>query len=331
MVTDDTVRADRRNILKLSLIAGMVGALPTTGRVAAQENEPLLSARPMPTVDTRFPAEMAPGVFILPDKRIPLVPNIGIVVGTEKVLVVDCGLGIESAENVLALARRLAPGRGIILTVTHAHPEHGFGAQVFKDDGRIYYNAAQRDYFMRSGVALADGFRAGVLPPSQTHLLDGFELTPPHETYDEASTTIDLGGRKVELRTWGLAHSPSDQIVFLPNEGILFAGDMIEERMFPIVPFFPPMIGASDIDVARWEVALNDMIKLRPRLVVPGHGSLGGIEVPEAVLDYFKTVRELVALKDLPAGDLQARIRSQYPTWENSEFIVPALAYFGQA
>jgi glyoxylase-like metal-dependent hydrolase (beta-lactamase superfamily II) len=89
-------------------------------------------------VDARFPAEMAPGVFVLPDKRIPLVPNIGIVVGRDTALVVDCGLGIESAEAVLALTRRLAPGRQIVLTVTHAHPEHGFGAQVFKQDARLH-------------------------------------------------------------------------------------------------------------------------------------------------------------------------------------------------
>ena len=261
--------ANRRGFLKLSLCGGL--AALTTADVA-KADEPAntqVQVRPtvpdpvMPIVDARFPAEMAPGVFILPDKRISLVPNIGIIVGRDLVLVVDCGLGPESGESVIKLARQLAPGRGIVLTVTHAHPEHGFGAQAFKPDARIYYNAAQRDYFARSNATLLNGFRIG-LPAAQKHLLDGVVFTPPDQIYDGNSATLDLGGRSVEFRTWGTAHSPGDQIIHLPEERIVFIGDLIEERMFPIVPLYPPMILANDIDVARWEVALNDVLALQP-------------------------------------------------------------------
>ena len=120
---------ERRRLLKLSL-AGSLAAAALSIEATAQERPPALPSPvpAMPVVDARFPAEMAPGVFVLPDKRILLVPNVGIIVGRDTALVVDCGLGLESAEAVLGLARRLAPGRRIVLTVTHAHPEHGFGA-----------------------------------------------------------------------------------------------------------------------------------------------------------------------------------------------------------
>jgi glyoxylase-like metal-dependent hydrolase (beta-lactamase superfamily II) len=321
---------DRRLLLKLSMAGGLAAVVSPPGVAQAQDAQPLLAARPMPIVDTRFPAEMAPGVFVLPDKRIPLVPNIGIIVGREKVLVVDCGMGVENAEKVMRLAGQLAPGRQIVLTVTHAHPEHGFGAQVFKPDGRIYYNATQRDYLQRSGATLLDGFRTGVLPPTQKHLLDGVVLTPPDETYDGAQAVLDLGGRMVEFRTWGTAHTPGDQIIYLPQEGIVFAGDLLEERMFPIVPLFPPMITSGDIDVARWEIVLNDIRRLEPRLIVPGHGNLGGVEIAEDVLAYFSAMRSLVRAGGRSVSDLQSEIRAKYPTWENSEFISPALQYFQQ-
>lgn len=327
METYPATSADRRSLLKLSILAGLGGAFPLPAR--AQERE-LAPSRPMPTVDARYPAEVAPGVFILPDKRIPLVPNIGIIVGANKALVVDCGLGIDSAENVLQLARRLAPGREIILTVTHAHPEHGFGAQVFKKDARIYYNSAQRDYFLRSGQRLLDGFRAIVLPAAQKHLLDGIELTPPHGVYETPETIIDLGGREAQLRTWGTAHSPGDQIVFLPKEGILFAGDLIEERMFPIVPFYPPMITAEEIDLSRWIQALNDIQGLEPRLIVPGHGNLGATEIVQGVQDYFTFLRETSQVRDRSTPETRAILRRRYPTWENPEFIDPAVAYLRQ-
>ena len=335
----DTDLADRRQLLKMSLLGGLAAVAPAVAVQAQRGTAPpppanrfiSFQTRPLPIVDTRFPAEVAPGVFVLPDKRIPLNPNIAIVVGRETVLVVDCGMGIESAENVLALARRLAPGRRIVLTVTHAHPEHGFGAQVFKPDARIWYNRLQADYFARSGPTLLAGFRTGVLPPGQGHLLDGVVLTPPDQTYEGARATLDLGGRQVEFRTWGTAHTPGDQIVHLPAERIVIAGDLLEERMFPIVPFFPPMIAAADIDVARWEQALADIIALQPRLIVPGHGNLGGVEIATAALGYFRNVRALARSPGGRSEDLVARIRAQYPTWENSEFIAPALSYFAQA
>ncbi len=290
---------------------------------------PTVPTPALPVVDARFPAEMAPGVFVLPDRRIPLVPNIGIVVGRDLVLVVDCGLGPESGESVIKLARQLAPGRGVVLTVTHAHPEHGFGAQAFKPEARIYYNAAQRDYFARSGPTLLHGFRT-VLPPEHKHVLDGVVFTPPDQIYNGNRATLDLGGRQVEFRTWGTAHSPGDQIVHLPEERIVFIGDLIEERMFPIVPFFPPMILANDIDVARWEVALNDVLALQPHLIVPGHGNLGGPEIATNLLGFFKDARAVFGIEGVPSIELDQRLRARYATWDHSEYIEPARQYFAQ-
>ncbi len=328
---------DRRNVLAMSLLGGLAAAGPVSA-ADIQQVGPGLSdpARPpaplpaMPIVDARYPAEIAPGVFVLPDKRIPLVPNVGIIVGRDTVLVVDCGLGIESAENVLEVTRRLAPGRRIVLTVTHAHPEHGFGAQVFGTEGRIYYNRLQADYFARSGATLLAGFREGVLPSVQRQLLDGVVLTPPDETYQGSAAMLDLGGRKVAFRNWGTAHSPGDQTVHLQPEGIVFAGDLIEERMFPIVPLFPPMIQATDMDVSRWEVVLAEIIRMKPRLIVPGHGNFGGAEIAAGVIGYFKDVRAIVQTT-APQGVVPKEIiRAHYPTWENSQFIAPAIGYFEQ-
>ena len=327
--------ASRRGMLRLSAWGGVAALMPAAVAEADERADapvrmgPTVSDPALPIVDVRFPAEVAPGLFILPDKRIPLVPNVGIVVGRDLVLVVDCGLGPENGESVIKLARQLAPGRSIVLTVTHAHPEHGFGAQAFKPDGRIYYNAAQRDYFTRSSTTLLDGFRA-VLSTERKALLDGVVLTPPDQTYDGDRATLDLGGRVVEFRTWGTAHSPGDQIVHLPGERIVFIGDLIEERMFPIVPFFPPMIVANDIDVARWEAVLKDVLALQPRLIVPGHGNLGGPEIATDLLGYFREARGLFRTTGVPGVELDQRLRAKYPTWEHSEYIAPARLYFEQ-
>lgn len=318
----------RRTLLHFSSMAITMGLMPAAA--LAQESDDAdenyaPTPLPLPSVDARFPSEIASGVFVLPDRRIPLVPNVGIVVGMERVLVVDCGLGIDSAEAVLDTAQRVAPGREIILTLTHAHPEHGFGAQVFDGDATILYNASQRGHLARSGQALLDGFRAGVLPLEHQYLLDEIVITPPHETYDE-TMTIDLGGRDVVLRSVGLAHSPGDQIVHVRDAGILFTGDLVEERIYPIVPFFPPLIGAEDIDLANWQATLGTFEAMGANIIVPGHGSLGGLEIAEDVDGYLSALEEIAATGvDLSA--MEAEVRRRYPTWEQPTYIAPALQY----
>ncbi|WP_299870201.1 MBL fold metallo-hydrolase [uncultured Roseobacter sp.] len=318
---------DRRTLLSLSTVAIAAGIVPLPGVAQETEDEGSVpTSYPQPSIDARHPAEIAPGVFVIPDRRIPLVPNVGIIVGSERALVVDCGLGIDSAEAVLDTARRLAPGREIVLTLTHAHPEHGFGAQVFATDERIFYNAPQAEHLARAGQPLLDGFRAAVLPPEHRFLLDGIEITPPTETYDGTETRLDLGGREAVLRSVGLAHSPGDQIVHLPDAGVIFAGDLIEERIYPIVPYFPPLIGADDIDLPTWRTALGMIADLAPTIIVPGHGSLGGTELPEAVSGYFDALEDVAA----GGGDLDAmvaEVHRRYPTWEQAGYIPPALQY----
>jgi glyoxylase-like metal-dependent hydrolase (beta-lactamase superfamily II) len=61
----------------------------------------------------------------------------------------DRGVGRRNGAYVLEHAKRLAGGRPVFLTITHFHPEHGFGAQVFKGEATIIYNRPQRDELHR--------------------------------------------------------------------------------------------------------------------------------------------------------------------------------------
>ena len=63
---------------------------------------------PPPDVAPEGIKEIAPGVFVIPDNRVPLVPNIGIIVGADAALVVDTGMGPANGRKVLAAAKRVA-------------------------------------------------------------------------------------------------------------------------------------------------------------------------------------------------------------------------------
>jgi len=289
------------------------------------------AAPPPPDVVTDDIKEIAPAVFIIPDNRVPLVPNIGIVLGDDAALVVDTGMGPANGKRVLDAAKRVTGGRRLIVTLTHFHPEHGFGAQAFKGDAAIIYNTAQRDELQAKGEAYLGMFRT--FGPGVAAALDGTKIVMPDEVYDGASKEIDLGGRRVELRNWGPAHTKGDQIVWLPSERILFTGDLAEERIFPIFPWFPP--NDADIDAARWARILTELDSWTPAIVVPGHGVAGGAEILRAVRDYMvdlgaRVAAERKAGKDADGiiAELGPKIRAEHPDWDSPEWIGFAIRYY---
>lgn len=288
------------------------------------------AAPPPPVVDVSGVRQIADGVWVIPDRRVPLVPNIGIVVGSHSALVVDTGMGRENGKNVLETAERLADGRTLILTLTHFHPEHGYGAEPFKGRAEIVYNRAQAAELADKGEAYLGMFMG--MGPAVAQALNGTHLVEADRLYDEATHEIDLGGRKALLRNWGKAHTRGDQIVFLPQERILFTGDLAEEKTFPIFPWFPPE--DADIDAANWIAALDACLALRPQIVVPGHGEVGGAEIVEGVRRYIADLGERVAAlrgKGTPAETIVAElapvIRAEHPDWHFPEWIDFAIRY----
>ena len=278
---------------------------------------------PAPEVDESGITEIANGIWIIPDRRIPLVPNVGIIVGDDAVLVVDTAMGPDNGARILAAAREKAGGRKLLLTITHFHPEHGFGAQVFRDEATIVYNRAQLEEFHDKGDGYLQMFRT--FGPTVAAALEGVELVEPHVVYD-GEADIDLGGRTVQLRTFGLAHTRSDQIVLCPDQGVLFTGDLVESRIFPIYPFFPP--DDADVDGSRWIEVLRHLEELEPRIVVPGHGEPSDVGVIATAREYHEMLRaETFKLADegLSADDavvaLEQRVLESYSGWDQPEWV----------
>lgn len=196
----------RRTFAVAAAFAAASLALPKSAWTQVVDTRP-------PTVDTGNPREIGKGVWILPDHRVWLVPNIGIIVGRDAALVVDCGLGPANGERVLEIARRIAGSRRLFLTISHFHPEHGYGANVFRKDATVVYNRSQRDELQQKGARYLDLFRKSQ-GQSAVEALEGTEIMMPHFTYEGDHAEIDLGGRIVELHNWGLAHTRGDQIVW---------------------------------------------------------------------------------------------------------------------
>ena len=281
---------------------------------------PTLDATAAAPVVHGRPVEIANGVFVIADGRVPLVPNIGVIVGERAALVVDTGLGPRNGAIVRDIARNLAGDRPLFLTITHFHPEHGFGAQAF-GDATIIYNRTQHEEFREKANGYLQTFRG--LGDAVAQQLEGVTFVDPQLVYDSGAD-LDLGGKLVQLRTWGRAHSRGDQVVFLPAERVLFTGDLVENRFYPIFPFFPPY--DVDVDGRNWMTVVEALMRLDPRVVIPGHGEVGGADLVATTLEYL-TLLSSETKRLAAAGDnneaiiaaLDRQLRARYPDWDTSE------------
>ncbi len=311
-------------------LRGEPGPCATEGEATlAASDRPPGSSGARPAVDTALVTEVAEGVHVVPDRRVNLVPNVGIVVGESSALVIDTGMGPRNAQQVLELAQKLAPRRKLFLTISHFHPEHGFGAQQFVEDGVILYNVDQLHELHRKGASYIELFRG--FGPTVEEELEGVQLVDPHVTYDK-SATIDLGGHKVRLEHVGPAHTAGDQIVVVDDE-TLFCGDLVEARFYAIYPYFPPE--DVDVDGHRWIETLERLDALQPSVVVPGHGEVGSVEQIRAAREYMVWLRDITREATATRHDLDAVLDAvrpealaRYSGWDNPEWIDYGVRWF---
>ena len=282
---------------------------------------------PDPVVQVTDAQELARDLVVIPNRRVQLVPNIGIIGGTHSVLVIETGIGPRNAERVLEFAADYAKGRTLYLTTTHFHPEHAFGAQVFAGRATFLVNRAQADDLAVKGPGYLDMFRGLGEPVARQ--LEGVQLATPDLVYGDAHD-LDLGGRVVRLRATGRAHSKGDQVITVPDDGVMFTGDLVETGQFAIFPWFPPY----DVDVSgtRWIAVMERLAAQRPRVVVPGHNDIDGPGLLSDVRAYLGLLRDetwrrrdSAMSEDTIAEEVTALMIKRHPDWEGREWIRPGV------
>ena len=228
----------------------------------------LLSAQtstpPSPVIRPELAKKISEKIYVIPDNFVRLVPNVGIIIGDEAVLVVDTGLGIENGKKVYDLVSELSEIKKIFVTISHYHPEHSLGVRGFPEDAKFIASRAQ-SLEMNNGQHIKDQFaRQSVI---NNQLINNTPYPKPNIVYDD-HYTVDLGGLTVQLISVGPLHTEGDSIIFIKEESVLFAGDVI---MGGIIPSIDPEHASFD----RWEKAIERIEELSPKLIIGSHGDIG--------------------------------------------------------
>jgi glyoxylase-like metal-dependent hydrolase (beta-lactamase superfamily II) len=225
--------------------------------------------------------------------------NTGLVVGSERAMVIDTGCGPRQGREILAAVREKTQ-LPLVVVNTHAHYDHFFGNAVFADDGVT-------EFWAHENCAAAieeDGdeqrrFVSTMEPEMAAGEGDAVELVVPNAIVKDQPVLVDLGGLTATLFYLGRGHTDGDLLVGTPST--LFAGDLVEQGAHP---------SFEDSFPEDWADALRHISALRHRYqyLVPGHGKPCSDEFVKTMADTMsRAVRQArQSIRDMPADATKA-------------------------
>jgi quinoprotein relay system zinc metallohydrolase 2 len=265
--------------------AVMFCALSFTAR-AQRSDEPLVMS------------EAAPGVFVhigalalMTRENEGAIANLGFIVGSDAVAVIDTGGSTREGRRLLAAIRTRTnkPIRYVIST--HAHPDHDFGHAAFESEAAVFVGHRNLPRALAArGQFYLDAYRRSM---GGDIMADVKIIAPTQLVVDEMP--LDLGGRSVVLKAWPAAHTDSDLTVLDEKTATFFAGDLVVTRHVPVL----------DGSLPGWLAAMDGLARIPARLVLPGHGPLID-RWPGALEDQRRYLGRL-------AGDVRALISRGAP------------------
>jgi quinoprotein relay system zinc metallohydrolase 2 len=187
------------------------------------------------------------------------IANIGFIVGSRCVAVIDTGGTASEGRALRAAIRAVTPLPVCYVINTHMHPDHIFGNIAFAADHPQFVGSAT----LAEAEASHEESYMRVLKRELGGLADGSEIVPPTLTVT-GSTTLDLGNRVLRLQTWKTAHTNNDLTVYDEASGTLMAGDLLFVQCIPVI----------DGSVLGWLDDIAGIRAMNPRRIVPGHGPL---------------------------------------------------------
>jgi glyoxylase-like metal-dependent hydrolase (beta-lactamase superfamily II) len=188
--------------------------------------------------------------------------NFGVIDTPQGAILIDSGASFEAAHLLEAEAKRLTgkPVRWVLNT----------GSQDHRWLGNGYFQAKGAEIIaLEKTAATQQRLGAGEIEALNAQLgpqMAGTRPTVSPRPLATSRASLNLGGRRLELIHFGDAHFPGDAVVWLPDEGIAFSGDLIYvDRILGILP---------ESNAVQWLAAFEQFMLFSPRRIIPGHGSV---------------------------------------------------------
>ena len=202
--------------------------------------------------------------------------NAGIIVGDESVLVID-SLRVPSFARDLIKDVKDITNKPIKFVIdTHSHWDHSWGNEEFPDATIIGHKNC---YAEMVDVEWNEQWRKKVTSSNDPWSEEGniVNITPPNMTF-ETSMQMYFGGRELDLKYFGKAHTSGDIYIHLPKEKIVFTGDVAQDGGVPYL---------GDCYPVDWPETDNKLAALPIERFVSGHGPIGNHQALQGARDFI--------------------------------------------
>ena len=205
--------------------------------------------------------------------------NAGFIVGDRGVLVIDSLRVPSFARDLIHDIRHMTDKPVQYVVDTHSHFDHAWGNEEFPEATIIghencyeemvdvEWNAQWRDKVVSANDPWSE--EAGLVT-----------ITPPNLTF-ETSMRLYFGGRELHLRYFGKAHTGGDTLIHLPDDEIVFVGDVAQDGGIPY-------LGDSYPD--EWPETDDRMVELPIERFMSGHGPVGEHAALVEARDFIHTL-----------------------------------------
>ena len=225
-------------------------------------------------------------------------PNSGVIVGDKGVMVVEAQATPRLARKVIECVRSVTDKPITHLVLTHYHAVRVLGASAY-GAGQIVMSEKARAMVAERGREDWDSEFARF-----PRLFEGHEeivgLTWPTTAFT-GRMSVELGGRRVDLMQLGRAHTAGDIVAYVPDQNVMFTGDIVEYRS---------ACYCGDGHFADWPGTLEAIGRFDPDAVAPGRGdALQGHDAVRAALastaDFLRATYRPVARVAARGGSLR--------------------------
>ncbi len=206
--------------------------------------------------------------------------NAGIIVGDAGVLVIDSLRVPSFARDLIQDVRHITPKPVRFVIVTHAHWDHSWGNEEFSEATIIGHQNCYREMV---DVEWNKQWREKVISDGLAWSKEArlVNITPPNLTF-ETNMRLYFGGRELELMYFGKAHTSGDIFIHLPEEKLIYTGDVIQDRRVPYL---------GDSYPAEWPDTDERLLSLPVEQFVSGHGPIGN---HNGIVESRDFIRDLV-------------------------------------
>jgi glyoxylase-like metal-dependent hydrolase (beta-lactamase superfamily II) len=241
--------------------------------------------------------------------------NNGWIVFEDYVLVVDANFP-SGAQEIIPKIKAITVKPVRFAFNTHHHGDHAYANQVWVDNGATPVAHAGVLEEMKKYETGYYGDKPGRWEDTAKNRPDvaASKLKPPTLLYNK-DMIFDDGRHRVELLHFGVAHTHGDGFAWLPKEKVLFTGDAAVNGAYNYV---------DDGSIEQWINTLEEAKKLKPKIVCPGHGPMGGPEILEDQQSFFLALRgEVKKLADArkSADEVKAAVDAIKETLRKNEKI----------